>query len=67
MFLFPALLNPAAPAGVRDVRRYALHAPVCNGFLRTFAKWACRDLSGKVAGRQLSAPKPFGPRAVPGS
>ena len=28
MFLFPAVLNPAAPAVMHDIRRYALHAPV---------------------------------------
>lgn len=27
---------------MHDIRRYALHAPVCNGFLRALAKWACQ-------------------------
>jgi hypothetical protein len=40
MFLFPALLNPAEPAGLHDIRRYALHPPVCNGFFPALAKWA---------------------------
>ena len=42
MFLFRALLNPAAPAGMHDIRRYALHGLCAMAFSAPLAKWACQ-------------------------